>query len=72
MVTKNNTLNLVTHKSDLVAVGDNYRLNKNFDEPVLYMQIYSRKNKTWSHQYVEFDGSEHYCVCSFMSNLYII
>ena len=72
MVTLNNNLNLVTHESDIVAVGNNYKLNKKFDEPVLSMEIYSRKNKTWTHQYVEFGGSEHYCVCSFKSNLYII
>ena len=72
MVESHNLLNLATVKSDIVAVGNSVEFVGSFDESVVFLEIYSDKNKTWTHQYVKTEEKQWYCVGSFMSKLYLI
>ena len=71
MMFENYNLILVTIKSSIIAIGDTCILNNNIDKSVS-IEIYSKKSKIWTHQYVGFDERDCYCVCSFMSELYVI
>ena len=62
---------LATIKSDIIAIGDSVELNKSLESAVP-VEIYSKKTKTWTYQYVEIDKRDCYCVASFMNKLYLI
>ena len=36
------------------------------------VEVYSEKTKTWKHRYINFEERFGYCLCSFMSKMYII
>ena len=73
MVEPHHYFHLATIKSDILAIGDRVELNKSLESAVS-TEIYSEKNKIWSHQnlYFQFDKRMNYCVSSFMSKLYLI
>ena len=61
-----------TIKSDIVAISGRVELDKNVNKSAVHFEIFSEKTKTWTHNYVRIDKRICYCVCSFMSKLYLI
>ena len=65
-------LYLTTIKSDIVAISDRVEFDKSVNKSAVSIEIYSKKTKTWTQQYLQIDERICYCVGSFMSKLYLI
>ena len=63
---------LATIKYNILANSDSQKINELLDEPFLFLEIYSEKTKTWTHQYERIREKILYCVGSFMNKLYLI
>ena len=59
-------------KSHIIAIGDGFKFDKSLDEPAVFVEIYSEKNKKWTHKYVKMEKRSFYCVGSFMNKLYLL
>ena len=66
------SLTLITINSNILAVDDNNEQNESLDESISSIERFYKKNKNWTHQYVEFNERKKYWVSSFMSRLVII
>ena len=53
MVKPHYNLHLVTNNSDIFAIVTNQELDEILDISIASVEIYSDKNKTWNHQYVQ-------------------
>ena len=65
-------LDFVTKKSSVIAIDNRINSNEGLDETVVSVEIYSEETKTWTQNYVRIDERICYCVCYFMSKLYLI
>ena len=61
-----------TINSNVVAVGTRQELKEFLDESFLFLEVYSKKTKTWIHQHIKIDERMFYCIPSFMSKFYFI
>ena len=59
-------------QSDVLVMSKRVELYKSLIKPVVSVEIYSKKAKTWTHRYVEMKEQFYYCITSFMSKLYLI
>ena len=64
-------LHLATMNTDITAFGKRKELDDNFDDSNGFVEIYSDKTKTWTHQYIKTEEKSCYCVGSFMGKLYL-
>ena len=65
-------LDLVTFKSNIIAIGHRVELDVSLDESTVFVEIYSDKTKTWTHKVLKAEEKSGYCVISFMGKLYLI
>ena len=65
-------LDLATMNTDVIAFVKRIELGERLDDSVGFVEIYSDKTKTWTHQYINTEEKSFYCVCSFMGKLYLI
>ena len=72
MEKRNLLLKLTTINSEMYSIVNNYITYKKLSSFCISVEVYSKETKTWKHQYVNFEERFLYCLCSFMSKLYII
>ena len=65
-------LDLATMNTEVIAFVKRIDLGERLDDSVGFVEIYSDKTKTWTHQYINTKEKSFYCVCSFMGKLYLI
>ena len=65
-------LKLTTIKSEIFGIADSYVQYKKLGSSRKSVEIFSEKTKTWKHQYIKFEERFYFCLCSFMSKVYII